>query len=580
MDEVSRLALKGELGSRLGGAEWQARALALITHHPEEILGGREQGGEQAVIAPTHALLLGQGPEGTGWQAGEWGEMQGPVAEYFEAQREKQWVPPPPRRRAPKPHAAAAVADEARAEKEAVVDVCGSAASTRRLVAWGVVPAAYAFGSRARRRQFRNLQVSYGANVVFEGGLDWQVREGEKWVVHGGNGTGKSTLVELITGDNVLGYAQEHLYLFGRRKGSGESVWQIKSQLGLLSTEFHMAYIDYADPSVRTAFRKPEVVTTWEVSSQPQILPPPPPPPTSSHPHLHHHHHQPPPLPAQVVCSGFHDSMGLYSEVSLDQRATALGWVERFGMEDLVSPPPSPTQPVPASATAAAKAGMQNFFHLSHGQQKLVLLCRALAKVGCSTPHTACRARCSSRQTSGPFSPRAPASFSWTSPPTASPATTSSACSTPSRSSPTTRMSPSSMSRTDRTRSRPWGMSTACDSEPARRAVDKCRGRGSFIPHPPRGLPAAVYAVFAISSPDNEETLRHRTGRALRSFVGDPHSRLRAPSLALLVGRRDVSAAAGSVSPAKAQPKPHIRWTRLTRRRPPKEGSEHTGCCL
>ena len=39
---------------------------------------------------------------------------------------------------------------------------------------------------------FRNLRVSYGAHVVFDGGLSWLVREGEKWVVHGGNGTGKS----------------------------------------------------------------------------------------------------------------------------------------------------------------------------------------------------------------------------------------------------------------------------------------------------------------------------------------------------------------------------------------------------
>ena len=49
-------------------------------------------------------------------------------------------------------------------------------------------------------------------------------------------------------------------------------------------------------------------------------------------------------------------------------------------MEDLVTPPPSSTGPVPESANAARAAGMQDFFHLSHGQQKLVLLCRALAK--------------------------------------------------------------------------------------------------------------------------------------------------------------------------------------------------------
>ena len=66
--------------------------------------------------------------------------------------------------------------------------------------------------------------------------------------------------------------------------------------------------------------------------------------------------------------------------MTIDQRRRALSWVERFGMEDLVTPPPSSTGPVPESANAARAAGMQDFFHLSHGQQKLVLLCRALAK--------------------------------------------------------------------------------------------------------------------------------------------------------------------------------------------------------
>ena len=50
---------------------------------------------------------------------------------------------------------------------------------------------------------------------------------------------GKSTLIELITGENVLGFGQD-LWLFGRKKGSGESVWDIRAQLGLVSTEMHM----------------------------------------------------------------------------------------------------------------------------------------------------------------------------------------------------------------------------------------------------------------------------------------------------------------------------------------------------
>ena len=195
--------------------------------------------------------------------------------------------------------------------------------------------------------------MQYNSHVVFDQ-LSWVVRPGEKWVVLGGNGTGKSTLVELITGDNVLGYQQD-VHLFGRKKGSGESVWEIKAQLGLLSTEFHMAYIDYADPSIRSAFRKPEKVTTWE-----------------------------------VVCSGFFDSMGLYNEMSIEQDAFARDWIDRLGLEDLVTPPPltplgikgatAPSAGAASLSERGIKDGQENFFHLSHGQQKLVLLCRAMVK--------------------------------------------------------------------------------------------------------------------------------------------------------------------------------------------------------
>ena len=52
----------------------------------------------------------------------------------------------------------------------------------------------------------------------------------------GGNGAGKSTLVDLITGENQRGYGLD-ISLFGRRKGSGESVWDVKRQLGVLSTQ-------------------------------------------------------------------------------------------------------------------------------------------------------------------------------------------------------------------------------------------------------------------------------------------------------------------------------------------------------
>lgn len=86
----------------------------------------------------------------------------------------------------------------------------------------------------------------------------------------------------------------------------------------------------------------------------------------------------------EVVCSGFFDTMGLYDTMSLDQERYARTWIDRLGLHDLVTPPPSkPSSAKPSSlpvGTPAAGPQGQNFFHLSHGQQKLVLLCRAMVK--------------------------------------------------------------------------------------------------------------------------------------------------------------------------------------------------------
>ena len=88
------------------------------------------------------------------------------------------------------------------------------------------------------------MTVRYGARVVLDG-VRWTVRAGENWVVRGANGAGKSTLIDLVTGENPQAF-REPVALFGRRRGSGESVWDIKARLGLLSTASHMAYADFA----------------------------------------------------------------------------------------------------------------------------------------------------------------------------------------------------------------------------------------------------------------------------------------------------------------------------------------------
>lgn len=73
--------------------------------------------------------------------------------------------------------------------------------------------------------------------------INWEVKRGERWSVSGPNGAGKSTLLSLITGDNPQAYANE-IYLFDKRRGSGESIWDIKRKIGYVSPEMHL-YFDY-----------------------------------------------------------------------------------------------------------------------------------------------------------------------------------------------------------------------------------------------------------------------------------------------------------------------------------------------
>ena len=73
--------------------------------------------------------------------------------------------------------------------------------------------------------------------------LDWTVRRGEKWALLGKNGCGKSTLLSLVCGDNPQGYAND-ITLFGRKRGTGESIWDIKSHIGYISPDMHTFYQD------------------------------------------------------------------------------------------------------------------------------------------------------------------------------------------------------------------------------------------------------------------------------------------------------------------------------------------------
>jgi molybdate transport system ATP-binding protein len=139
-------------------------------------------------------------------------------------------------------------------------------------------------GRRETLVDLRNTSVKYGDVLVLDR-VNWAMKQGENWAVVGPNGSGKTTLLSLITGDNVQAYANE-IYLFGKRRGSGESVWDIKKKIGVVSPELQVHY------------RK-----------RMQVY--------------------------DVVLSGFFDSIGLYRKCTAEQQAAARKWVELLGLSQM-----------------------------------------------------------------------------------------------------------------------------------------------------------------------------------------------------------------------------------------------------
>ncbi|WP_165020596.1 ATP-binding cassette domain-containing protein [Dysgonomonas sp. ZJ279] len=130
----------------------------------------------------------------------------------------------------------------------------------------------------------KNIQIRYGARTILKD-LDWQVKRGEKWALLGVNGSGKSTLLSLICGDNPQAYAND-ITLFDRKRGTGESIWDIKKRIGYVSPEMHLYYLK----NVRCL---------------------------------------------DVVSSGFFDTIGLYRKCNEEQEKVALEWMKIFNIEHI-----------------------------------------------------------------------------------------------------------------------------------------------------------------------------------------------------------------------------------------------------
>lgn len=129
----------------------------------------------------------------------------------------------------------------------------------------------------------KSVSVKYTDTVIFDD-VDWTINPGEHWQLSGPNGSGKTALLSLITGDHPQCYVND-ITVFGYRRGTGESIWEIKRYIGYVSTALQWEY------RVGTSLRN-------------------------------------------VVLSGFYDSIGLYEKPTEEQIRIADAWLDVLGMSE------------------------------------------------------------------------------------------------------------------------------------------------------------------------------------------------------------------------------------------------------
>lgn len=88
--------------------------------------------------------------------------------------------------------------------------------------------------------KMKDVSVQYEGRQVLSN-INWEVRKGENWCIAGHNGSGKSTLLSLINADNPQAFAND-IYLFDRKRGTGETIWDIKNRIGYISPELHQYF--------------------------------------------------------------------------------------------------------------------------------------------------------------------------------------------------------------------------------------------------------------------------------------------------------------------------------------------------
>ncbi|QIR15907.1 ATP-binding cassette domain-containing protein [Shewanella aestuarii] len=129
--------------------------------------------------------------------------------------------------------------------------------------------------------EIKHGKVAYSDKTIFTE-VNWRIDNGQHWQVKGPNGCGKSTLLGLIFGDHPQCYSND-IHIFGKKRGTGETIWEIKKNIGMVSSALHLQYRVNCSA-------------------------------------------------LDVIVSGFHDSIGLYQQPTAQERKIASEWLNILHM--------------------------------------------------------------------------------------------------------------------------------------------------------------------------------------------------------------------------------------------------------
>ncbi|HMO61567.1 MAG TPA: ATP-binding cassette domain-containing protein [Ferruginibacter sp.] len=175
-----------------------------------------------------------------------------------------------------------------------------------------------------------DVSIQYDDTVILKN-ICWQVNKGECWLLRGDNGSGKSMLLSLLNGDNPKAFGK-NIILFDKRKGSGESIWELKSKIGYVSPEMHIHFL-----------RKPEHVAELVAKKAGSLDDP----------------YQPKVTCRDVIASGFNEETGFVSAITATQAAAVQAWMEYLAID---------------------KFADTLFYQIPFSLQRLCLLARALVR--------------------------------------------------------------------------------------------------------------------------------------------------------------------------------------------------------